>query len=421
MRAQQAMMCILVSSILWNLPGCTAGENPPPSGTVEIESSWPADGAVGVDADIALQVVFSVPMEKQATEAAFSIDPPVPGSFSWSLSKAQMTFTPSVSLAHDTVFLCTVSDAARSDEGAVMEAEYAFSFTTGLSEDTNAWSGNRDVCINGAALAVDSDSDGNADSLVSPASIPISPLEVPAGSVLVQAFLYWGGSQGEGTGADQTITLGLPDGASTNVTADEVFFNDAGSASYDIYVCKKDITWDICSRTADFTGTYQISGYSGLAAGGAADNASAAILFVYEPVAAQNRAVRLVDTLSRMSSNTYAPSFSGLNALEPPSGKIAYYTLEGDVGGTGTEQVMLQGLPGGLSLSLSDPNNPVNNPMNRTITTVTPAATNTVGVDIDVYDMSACLTGHDTSLSITYSAGTDTWWHVLTVASIEVY
>ena len=173
------------------------------------------------------------------------------------------------------------------------------------------------------------------------------------------------------------------------------------------------------SRISDFTGVYKVSDYSGKISDDSSDNASLAMLVIYGSDAVPNQTICIGNVLYRMSSNTQSIPFADLKVASSAMGKIGYYALEGDIGGSGTEQVQVEAMPGAKSILLSDIINPVGNPMNRTINTVIPSLIDTVGVDIDCFGLSDALSPNDEAISVTYSAGTDVWWHVLTVISVE--
>ncbi len=382
-----------------------------------VDSVWPHNGAIGVGADVPITVTFSTAMQKAATQSAFSLVPGVGGDFTWSADGCSMTFTPAAGLPNGTNFSCTVSSGACAYDGTAITSSFEFGFETGLPSDTHSWSGGVGFCIIGVPLAVSTDADTNVDTLENPAAFTVSATDIPANGVLVQALLYWGGTQAEGSPADTDIVLQFPDGLASAISADSSSFDAAGAAD-DIWVCRSDITWDILSHTTELTGSYLISGYSGLIQNGAMDNASAALVIIYKVTGALPKHIGLDDTLWPLVSSSRVVSLTGFVGADVPASKMAYYVLEGDVGGTGTEQVSVKGNPLGSAVILTDAINPVSNPMNCTINVTTPALTSTYGVDVDSYDVSGALSADDTSLDVSYSAGTDKWWHVLTIVEV---
>lgn len=229
----------LLTLVLFVSIDCNQTNTSPTLDSIEIDSSWPANGSIGVDVDVSLTVVFNAPMDKAATQSSFSISPATSGAFSWSSDSTTMVFSPTASLSHSTNYICRVSEAAQGADGPSSIVPFEFSFTTGLPKDTTVWLGNHDFSITGTTLAKDIDLDGNVDTVESVSSFSIDRSTIPSGSTLLQAFLYWGGSQIEDQGADQAITLELPNGSSLGIAADVVFHDDASSIAYDIEICRK--------------------------------------------------------------------------------------------------------------------------------------------------------------------------------------
>ena len=93
----------------------------------------PADSATAVDPKGNVSVTFSEPMDKPATEAAFSLaraggSTPVPGSFSWSANT--MTFDPATDLAPGASYTATVATSARDVAGNALATQKQWSFAT---------------------------------------------------------------------------------------------------------------------------------------------------------------------------------------------------------------------------------------------------------------------------------------------------
>jgi hypothetical protein len=126
------------------------------------------------------------------------------------------------------------------------------------------------------------------------------------------------------------------------------------------------------------------------------------------------------DGLLTMERSTHTISVSDLDTSTTSPATLAWYTLEGDLGGTPREdeRVVVTARPGGEELAISDGINPGNNPMNRTINTSAPPLEDVIGVDIDRFDITAALSLHDTSVDIRYSANSDKWWLALNVVEV---
>ncbi len=76
-----------------------------------------------------LTLYFDQPMDRQSVEAAFSMDPSVPGTFVWS-DDATLTFTPGAALARDTSYRLTIGEGARSAAGLSPASPLEASFQT---------------------------------------------------------------------------------------------------------------------------------------------------------------------------------------------------------------------------------------------------------------------------------------------------
>lgn len=283
-----------------------------------------------------------------------------------------------------------------------------------------AESGPIDAFMTGVPLAVDGgDADANVDALALPASIDVAASEIPDGATLVRAFLFWGGTQSEDGSADPSVTLSSPGGGPTVIDADVCHASDAASASYDMFACRAEITASILAAGGPIAGTYQVDEYSGLIANGATDNASAALLLIFTASGLPSARVVASDGLLTMSSNAIVLSQPGFDA-STSIGSLTYYTMEGDLAGTGTEQVSVRGLPSGAGpIVFSDAINPATNPMNQTVNTASPPRTAAIGVDIDRYPIDQALAPGDSTIEVTYSTGTDKWWLAAQVASVR--
>jgi hypothetical protein len=262
-------------------------------------------------------------------------------------------------------------------------------------------SGQIDYFMTGTPLALDTNTNGRVDSLSLPASFSVTSSDVTAGGILEQAYLFWAGTRNESIGPDSQITLTAPGGSATPVTADICYSTDGGSTSYDLHLCRANVTSLV--SVGSMIGTYFVDGYSGLIADGSVDNASASLLIAYKDNIFPHGNVYIHEGLQTMVNNSINIGLSGSTIDSPPSGTLTWYGLDGDTAGSGTEQVVITGNPGASSVTFP-------NMMDHTINTTAPPQTDTFGVDIDRQDITAALTAGDTSLDIDFSAGTDKWW-----------
>jgi hypothetical protein len=89
----------------------------------------PAHDAKEIASTAPVVIHFSQPMDASSVEHAFSIDPPVRGTFSWSATRDEMTFKPDApGFQAGTVATIRIGAAARADNGnkfyAGFEARY---------------------------------------------------------------------------------------------------------------------------------------------------------------------------------------------------------------------------------------------------------------------------------------------------------
>lgn len=289
--------------------------------------------------------------------------------------------------------------------------------------EKNKWTGNINYFATGASLAIDANSNGNVDTDAQPVSITISSSDIPTGASVLQAFLYWGGTQEQidvscSSILDDEIIFTAPGLASETIVADMAYCSDCGSSTYDMQVFRVDITELI--NNGDLYGSYSVSGYSGLITDNAYDNASFSVVIVYSESTLSYKSVILYDGLEVLQSSTQTYNLSGFEVDLTPQGNLTWYIIEGDNAGTGTESVIIDGTPGAAGpLTLTDAINPANNPMNQTINTTTPSQLGIIGIDIDSFDITQALSAGDISVDLTYSAGTDSYGIVYNILSIN--
>ncbi len=293
------------------------------------------------------------------------------------------------------------------------------------------WSGPVDFFATGAPMAQDGpDADTTlADELVPVPSVNVTVADVPVGASLFAAYLYWAGSIADNndcqdaTYIDDTVLFTPPNGVSKTVLADACFCC-AGAGSYDMQECRRNVAAEIGNQ---ITGSYTVKNFGAQIGNQATDNASFSLVFVYRAPSLPARYLGLWDGFVEMYQ-TPAPVLMTLAPVKVytapgaagPQGKLAWYTIEGDQGGTTAqfaEKVTIESKPNGALQSLTDAQNPPDNPMNHTIH----GASNFIGVDIDQFDVGAALATDDTSIEMGYSAGNDKWWLVYNVVGINVY
>lgn len=273
----------------------------------------------------------------------------------------------------------------------------------------------------GQAMASDINKDGEVDVVDQPATVSVSASDVAAGATLVKAFLYWAGTMTQPkAGActdsgDNQVDLTPPGGSATPITADVSYCSDTASGTVDMQAHRADVTAHVGSLTGDWT----VDSFSALISNGSTHNASFSIVLIFSAQALPWQTIQLHDGLQTFASSSDTVTASGLAASSPASGELAFYVLDGDPGISTTEGVTVNGQPGGAGpLTLTDSSNPADNPMNHTINTQDPDRTDSVGVDIDAFDVSSALTAGDTSVDIEFTADTDTWWLVYSLLGV---
>lgn len=300
------------------------------------------------------------------------------------------------------LFVFAISPSAFADEPLTLRQQFT---------------GNTDFFATGGAVARDgADGDSNLDHVVMPASVAVNA--VPSSASLVKAYLYWAGSVSPSTATcdeasfDTAVELQPPGGESATVEADVCYC----SASPTQKVCRADIS----SRISAMNGSYTVDGFSLTLSNLPTDHGSFSVVLIYQESSLAFRKVSLIDGIVPVISGTNTVTLSDIRSAKNPTGKLTWYTLDGDLGGTGTEQAQVKGSAAATALTLSDAINPSTNPMNHTINTTNPTQTTSYGVDIDSFDISAALAEGDTSITITSTAGTDKWWIGYQIVAVDV-
>lgn len=90
----------------------------------------PADGATEVQTNSEIVLMFSEPMNRTETEAAFSVSPAAPGTFEWEGNDKKLNFRPSQSLQTGTQYEVALSQNAKSAKGKILFMNYSWKFAT---------------------------------------------------------------------------------------------------------------------------------------------------------------------------------------------------------------------------------------------------------------------------------------------------
>ena len=103
-------------------------EDPTPTPT--IVRTVPTNLASGVSRSTAIQIEFSVPMNRSSVEASFGTSPVFTCSPTWNSTNTVLTCTPIAALEPSTVYTVVVTTTAQSAEGVTLASPFAMTFGT---------------------------------------------------------------------------------------------------------------------------------------------------------------------------------------------------------------------------------------------------------------------------------------------------
>jgi methionine-rich copper-binding protein CopC len=124
----------LVSPFTWTFTTGAAADTTPPT----VASTTPANGVTAVALNTAISASFSEAMNPTTLTAAdVTVTSPGPTAVAGNVtySGTTMTFTPTAVLSASTVYTVTITTAATDLAGNHLQANYAWSFTTGVAPD----------------------------------------------------------------------------------------------------------------------------------------------------------------------------------------------------------------------------------------------------------------------------------------------
>lgn len=220
-------------------------------------------------------------------------------------------------------------------------------------------------------------------------------LNLPSGSTVEAAYLYWSGS---GNSDDtvrlngQLVAAGANERYAENINDLPFYSNRADITSringslYTLSDMSFDDSWNYCS--------------GGQAYGGWA------IVVIYEHPDEPLRVINLFDGFRNFWRNSITLEPNNFVIADNPAakgGKHAHITWEGDVGNSQSSNGSSEALEFNNFL-LTDSGNPTFNQFNS-YSNATGQSTD--GVDLDIYDIGSYLTAGATSVSTTYSTGQD--------------
>jgi hypothetical protein len=210
-------------------------------------------------------------------------------------------------------------------------------------------------------------------------------LVLPPDSTVLSARLVWGATTQPGPGGSPApsptstgvVQVTSPRGGPQTVTATSVSLDPTASTRY---FASADVTALVATGG---TGTYTVADVQ--AATGANAFGGWALQVVYRDPAAPLRMVATTDQIATVNRGGQASLV--LSGLTPPAaavtGTVSYAAVEGDYGIL-PETVAANGVP------LSNPANPVDNPLNSSVSTPAahnPTFVNNFGFDVDQFTM----------------------------------
>jgi uncharacterized repeat protein (TIGR01451 family) len=277
-----------------------------------------------------------------------------------------------------------------------LSAATAFSQTAPISRFAR-FVGHINTVATGGALR-NQPNTGNACSLGNnPSSNALSG--IPAGSTIVAAYLYWGGS---GATVDSQVTLnGVTVNASRTFTVVSGGATSFGGFANVTAQVAGNGTFTFGNLTADTSATY---------CNNQTVFASWALVVIYDRAAEPLRAINVFDGLEAFQGSQINLTPDGYR-IRPSGndGKIIVVTWEGDPGNSTplngfSEALRFNGTT--LDDGINPPgSNPAIQQFDSTINGL--GLQNSYGADIDTYDISSLLVPGATSATTTYSAGQD--------------
>jgi uncharacterized protein YpmS len=107
------------------------GDTTPP----KVMTTEPENDAKDVPTTVTISITFSEPMDKPATNSAFTINPSAPGNYNWSATGEILNYDPTDFLQTSTKYTIVINTNACDLAGNKLQNEYTFSFTTAKITD----------------------------------------------------------------------------------------------------------------------------------------------------------------------------------------------------------------------------------------------------------------------------------------------
>jgi uncharacterized repeat protein (TIGR01451 family) len=274
------------------------------------------------------------------------------------------------------------------------------------------FAGTHNYVVTGGSLRTQSN-DGNACAVGTTSTATLSG--IPAGSTILAAYLYWGGS---GPTPDNSVTFG-PSGNTATISPQQTFtdnFAVPGSYDFDFFGGFRDVTSQVAGNgsytfgnlSVATTNNYNGSQYSNYCAN-ATVVAGWSLVVVYSNPAERYRYTRVYDGLRYFRGSSVTTTQSGFRVPDLVDGKVTVVTWEGDP--DATTSTSLDGYNEELSFDGNQLRNigcdGNNNTYNSTIGTPSSCSSTTYGVDVDTYSVTPFLHAGQTGATLEYSSGND--------------
>ncbi|WP_412766955.1 beta strand repeat-containing protein, partial [Tenacibaculum vairaonense] len=266
-----------------------------------------------------------------------------------------------------------------------------------------------------------------------------STLALPTCSRVRNAFLYWAGvyeyetweNQETRSGNVNEIKFRLPGGNYSDITADDVFDNNDDGA----YYCFKDVT-TMVQGLSDPNGEYYVGNVRATTGDTLSNGLGGAggwtLLIIYENENQSSKNISVFDGFVTVDgSNDVDVNYSGFTTIPtgPVRAEFIVGTLEGDAFITG-DQFQIEDNTN-TYVDLSNTVNPDDNFFNGSIsrydahtTTRSPASTNTLGFDVDLFRIdnpsNSVIGNNANSADARFTTSGDVYWPFLNAMSVEI-
>ena len=126
--ADECEVVVVADEITYINPKLKKIRSTPPA-VLSYSPVW-SEGADSILCNEPIVINFNWDMDMESTEAAFSIEPPVEGTFTWEDQNYRLVFTPNDTYATSTKYTVKLAASAMHGGGMTMEAPVEFSFVT---------------------------------------------------------------------------------------------------------------------------------------------------------------------------------------------------------------------------------------------------------------------------------------------------